>query len=101
MPPFLGQGANQAIADACVLEKCLFQVGGYSTESLDDALRTYYDIRFWPTTRLLLNSRFLGFLETQKGPGAKFRDNFFRTTGNLGIAKQVFIDGATPRLGEP
>ena len=38
-----------------------------------DALRAYQFARWWPTTRLLANSRILGFLETQSGPGALFR----------------------------
>ena len=94
MPPFLGQGANQAICDAYRLASCLKQVGG-EHRTVPDALRAYQFARWWPTTRLLANSRILGFLETQSGPGALFRDAFFFTTGKVGIAKFVFLDAAT------
>jgi len=96
MPPFLGQGANQALCDAYRLASCLKQVGGEHRD-VPDALRAYQLARWWPTTRLQLNSRILGFLETQSGPGALFRDGFFFTTGKLGVAKKVFIDAATIR----
>ena len=94
MPPFLGQGCNQALCDAYRLAACLKEVGGEHA-SVPDALRAYQLARWWPTTRLLANSRILGFLETQRGPGAAFRDTFFFTTGKLGIAKKVFLDAAT------
>jgi len=94
MPPFLGQGANQALCDAYRLAAELKQVGG-EHKSVTDALRAYQNKRWFATTRLQLNSRILGFLETQSGPGALFRDAFFFTTGKLGIAKKVFLDAAT------
>ena len=72
----------------------LKQVGG-EHKSVTDALRAYRNKRWFATTRLQLNSRILGFLETQSGPGALFRDAFFFTTGKLGIAKKVFLDAAT------
>jgi len=94
----LGQGANQAICDAYRLAACLKQSGpGGDHATTCDALRAYQLARWWPTTRLLLNSRILGFLETQSGPGALFRDAFFYTTGKLGVAKRVFLDAATVR----
>ena len=96
MPPFLGQGANQAICDAYRLASCLKEVGG-EHKDVTSALCAYQKARWWPTTRLLANSRILGFLETQSGPGALFRDAFFFTTGKLGIAKAVFLDAATVR----
>ena len=34
----------------------------------------------------------------QQGAGAQFRDAFFFTTGKVGVAKAVFIDGATTRV---
>ena len=76
------------------LASCLKQVGG-EHRTVPDALRAYQFARWWPTTRLLANSRILGFLETQSGPGALFRDAFFFTTGKVGIAKFVFLDAAT------
>jgi hypothetical protein len=56
--------------------------------------------RLLPTANLFVNSRILGFLETQSKesfPGASFRDFFFFVTGKLGIAKIVFLDGALPK----
>ena len=97
MPPFLGQGANQAICDGFALAKELKQVGGLHP-TVESALAAYSGKRLFPTTRLLLNSRFLGFLETQEGKGAEFRDAFFTFTGKVGIAEAVFIDGASVRV---
>lgn len=95
MPPFLGQGANQAIADAVSLAQRLDQAfPDYSA-----AFQAYHAARFLTTTRLQLNSRILGALETQRSAlGCAFRDGFFSVTGKLGVAKQVFLDGATPRI---
>ncbi|KAL1508628.1 hypothetical protein AB1Y20_004724 [Prymnesium parvum] len=97
IPPFLGQGANQAICDGYALAKELEQVGALHP-TMESALQAYTKKRLFPTTRLMFNSRFLGFLETQEGSGAEFRDAFFKFTGAVGIAEAVFIDGATPRV---
>ena len=96
MPPFLGQGANQALVDAYCLASELKAVGAEHA-GIAEALGAYARKRQFATARLLLNSRILGFLETQSGAGAAFRDNFFRVTGEAGIAKLVFLDGAIPR----
>lgn len=94
MPPFLGQGANQAISDAVSLARQLD-----STRDYQSAFSSYHAKRIFPTTRLQLNSRILGAIETQESSaGCAFRDAFFGVTGKLGVAKQVFLDGATPRL---
>lgn len=50
--------------------------------------------------KLTFNSWFLGFIETQKGLGAAFRDRFFNTMFRIGVAQFVFLDGATPKVGE-
>lgn len=95
MPPFLGQGANQAIADAVALARRLERC----YPDYEAAFRAYHRARFASTTRLQLNSRILGALETQQSPfGCAFRDAFFATTGRLGVARRVFLDGATPRI---
>ena len=96
MAPFLGQGANQALIDAYCLASELKAVGAEHA-GIAEALGAYARKRQFATARLLLNSRILGFLETQSGAGAAFRDNFFRVTGQAGIAKLVFLDGAIPR----
>jgi hypothetical protein len=42
----------------------------------------------------------LGYLETggEEGVYAKFRDVFFKTMGVLGVAQQVLISAATPKV---
>ena len=46
--------------------------------------------------RCLRGFRILGAVETLAPEG--FRDAFFRTTAALGVAKMVFLDGATPEV---
>ena len=99
MPPFLGQGANQAIQDAYCLALQLAAIGNVHA-TLPEALSRYEAVRKFPTAKLTLNSWFLGFIETQEGLGAVFRDNFFRVMAGVGVAQFVFLDGATPKLGE-
>ena len=60
------------------------------------ALKAYELRRKLPTARLTLNSLVLGFVETALPPFG--RDAFFRTTAALGVAKFVFLDGATPKV---
>jgi salicylate hydroxylase len=99
MPPFLGQGANQAIQDGYCLAAQLAAIGTRHA-SLDEALAAYERIRKFPTAKLTLNSWFLGFLETQRGLGAVVRDKFFNTMYRVGVAQFVFLDGATPKIGD-
>lgn len=94
LPPFLGAGANQAILDAYRLASELKQVGG-THRDVRGALGAYQRARWFPTTRLLATSRFLGFVETAAGGGAAARDVFFWSTGQLGVARKIFVDGAT------
>lgn len=96
MPPFLGQGTNQAMQDAYCLAQQLKKLADGAHGSLEDALRAYESARKLPNARLALNSRVLGFVETGLPDSA--RDAFFRTTGALGIAKAVFLDGALPKV---
>jgi hypothetical protein len=49
-----------------------------------------------PASRLALNSRVLGLVETALPEWA--RDNFFRFTGASGVARAVFLDGAIPKV---
>ena len=48
------------------------------------------------TQHCLRGFRILGAVETLAPEG--FRDAFFRTTAALGVAKMVFLDGATPKV---
>merc|ERR1711937_805178 len=64
MPPFLGQGANQAIQDGYCLALQLAKLLTGERESLEDALAKYESLRKLPTIALLANSAFLGEVET-------------------------------------
>ena len=97
MPPFLGQGANQALQDAYCLANELKKVGANGGGLRQDLWR--YELTRKPATALLvLESRFLGAVETQKGAGAALRDAFFWTTDKLGVARFIFLKGAVPRV---
>merc|ERR1711972_25003 len=97
MPPFLGQGANQAIQDAYCIASEIKKVNE-GKDVLDDALSRYESIRKPPTVELLAKSAFLGELETLPGDLQRFRNAFFSVTGKLGIAERVFVDGTIPRV---
>ena len=113
MPPFLGQGANQAIQDAYCLANELAAVrsgqggggggGGGNGKHADvkAALGAYERSRKPVTSLIMLESRFLGFLETQSGLGGLARDAFFFTTDKLGVAKQVFLSRALQCSSNP
>jgi len=113
MPPFLGQGSNQAIQDAYCLASKIFQHNANSEgvisvqgdeeeevqKSLQTLLKEYENTRWLPTASITLKSGFLGYLETgEKGFLSKFRDAFFFVAGKVGIARMVFLDAATPKV---
>jgi len=106
MPPFLGQGSNQAIQDAyCLVEKIVAYNAAVENGSLDGkTLQDYFDeyekIR-WPSTfSVFWKAAFLGYLETGGVNGfySKFRDVFFKTMGIIGVAERVLISAATPKM---
>jgi len=117
MPPFLGQGSNQAIQDAYTLAKKVFQhnancvtvANGEMSKSQENSkhvvlplralLKEYERIRWLPTASITAKAAFLGYLETgEKGFLSKFRDAFFFVAGKIGLARKVFLDSATPKL---
>lgn len=109
MPPFLGQGANQAIQDAYCLSQAINTYNKqFSPSSSEDEvdiqnlqyfLKNYEKIRWKPTADITLKAAFLGYLETGNGDFlSKFRDAFFFTMGKIGVAKKVYLDGATPKV---
>eukprot|EP00979_Chaetoceros_neogracilis_P008545 scaffold1904_cov280-Chaetoceros_neogracile.AAC.7 len=111
MPPFLGQGSNQAIQDAYCLASKIFhhnanvaapissQSGEDAPKSLQGLLKEYETTRWLPTASITFKSIFLGYLETgEKGFLSSFRDAFFFVAGKVGIARYVFLDAATPKL---
>lgn len=117
MPPFLGQGANQALQDAYTLATKICHhndivQGRWAPppttdeeeeerpKSLKLLLKEYERRRWFPTTSITIKSALIGYLETGGIDGfyAKFRDVFFRTMGFIGVAKKVLLDAATPKL---
>ena len=116
MPPFLGQGANQALQDSYLLARKICDhndiVQGRSTaaastdeeeeevKSLKVLLKEYEQRRWFPTASITIKSAFIGYLETGGVEGfySKFRDVFFRVMGFVGVAKRVLLDAATPKL---
>ncbi|EED95695.1 predicted protein [Thalassiosira pseudonana CCMP1335] len=87
MPPFLGQGANQALQDAYLLAEKVFEYndqveqyspvvrGGESTAEPNlKALLNEYEKRRWlPTTSITAKAAGLGYLETGSGFFGNFR----------------------------
>ena len=98
-PPFLGQGANQALQDSFLLAKVIEKFnknedGGRDFTALFD--QAVAERKFF-TTGLTLKALFLGYLEVGYNPLlSRFRDGFFFLAGKIGLAKKVFLDGATP-----
>jgi len=119
MPPFLGQGANQAIQDAYALARALAEA-----DTVAAALAQYQRARLPPTAQvrcppplparrrsgrardkgrrhcaqLTAKSVLLGRLETASGPGARARDLLFAALARAGVAPKVSLDGAAVRV---
>lgn len=103
MPPFLGQGANQALQDSCSLASKIFEYNAQVQESQGDAdlkalLKEYENQRWLPTTSITAKAALLGYLEVGPSVFSNFRDAFFFTMGKIGVAKKVFLDAATPKM---
>mmetsp|Transcript_56411 Transcript_56411/g.136888 ORF Transcript_56411/g.136888 Transcript_56411/m.136888 type:complete len:741 (+) Transcript_56411:1029-3251(+) len=127
MPPFLGQGANQAVQDAYSLSSRIHKynadIVSFASADADAApmvedgddetetrppsppnlrlvLREYENVRWGPTTSITLKAVILGYLETggPNGLYGKFRDVFFRILDVLGVPKKVLVDSMTPRV---
>jgi len=110
LPPFLGQGSNQAIQDAYCLACKLYEynmclgseslVEEESPKGLEEYLKKYQDLRWRVTFDIFLKSLLLGYLETggRDGIYAKFRDAFFKTMGLVGVAERVLFSAATPKV---
>lgn len=105
MPPFLGQGSNQAIQSAYCLASKILEYNQLieiecTEKALERALSEYRDIRWKPTFSILWKALFLGYLETGGGNGiySKFRDSFFQFMGAIGVAKGVLLGAALPKI---
>jgi flavin-dependent dehydrogenase len=106
MPPFLGQGSNQAIQDSYCLAKRIYDFNAHVKSDEDEPplglkalLKDYENLRWKPTASITLKACILGYLETGGPDGAysKFRDVFFRFTFAVGVAGRVLLDAATPK----
>lgn len=105
MPPFLGQGGNQAIQDAVCLSNKIFQYNS-QFQQLSDAdnvdlkvlLKEYENRRWLPTASITAKSAFLGYLEAGSSFFSNFRDAFFFVMGKVGVAEKVFMDSAKPKM---
>jgi 2-polyprenyl-6-methoxyphenol hydroxylase-like FAD-dependent oxidoreductase len=104
MPPFLGQGANQAVQDAYSLAQKIFDFNkAIETETpldLQSLFKEYERSRWLPTTSITGKAAILGYLETGGRDGfySKFRDVFFKFLIILGVPQKVLIDAATPKV---
>jgi salicylate hydroxylase len=104
MPPFLGQGANQAVQDSYSLAQKIVDfnkaLGTEAPLDLQAVLKEYEKSRWLPTTSITGKAAILGYLETggRDGYYSKFRDVFFKMLAFLGIPQRVLIDAATPKI---
>lgn len=104
MPPFLGQGANQAIQDCYSLAQKIHEfnqaIRDEDPVDLTSLLKVYERARWSPTTSITLKAIILGYLETggRNGFYSKFRDVVFTILTLLGIPQRVLIDAATPKV---
>ena len=82
MPPFLGQGANQAMQDSCSLAAKIFEYNSQVSTSSSEAdlkalLKDYENRRWLPTTSITIKAALLGYLEVGPSLFSNFRDVFF------------------------
>lgn len=103
-PPFLGQGANQALQDALYLAHGVAEIetsgsGVDLSGSLRRLVTEYEDRRRVFTTLLGVKSSALGRIETFGGTvGNPFKEGFFRVMAAIGVVSHSFADAAKPRL---
>lgn len=105
LPPFLGQGSNQAIQDAYCLAKRLAEYNQAlaqqeKTATLQKYLREYESIRWMPNFQIFWKASFLGYLETGGFDGvySTFRNAFFKTMAVIGVARRVLLSAAKPKV---
>ncbi|GKY96982.1 hypothetical protein MPSEU_000657100 [Mayamaea pseudoterrestris] len=105
LPPFLGQGSNQAIQDAYSLAKRLRSYNeavaerDVSVVSLAKYLDEYESARWMPNFQIFWKASLLGYLETggYNGFYSSFRNIFFRTMSAIGVAQRVLLSAAAPK----
>ena len=83
----------------------LYQYNANIAQGVDDPgpdkrLKDYERTRWLHTFTILLNTCFLGYLETggENGFYAKFRDFSFKTTGLVGVAQRVLLSASVPKV---
>ncbi|KAK3250467.1 hypothetical protein CYMTET_40154 [Cymbomonas tetramitiformis] len=91
----------QAIQDAYCLARKLEALNNGEYKSLEEALQAYESIRKPPTSAIMQSSRLIGWVETQAGFGSLCRDIALWFAGKIGVPKQVFVNGAIPRIDDP
>ena len=105
LPPFLGQGSNQAVQDAYCMAKKIHEYNAQVRRGEEEAnlkvLLKDYETTRWPGAfQIFWKSAFLGYLETggTNGLYSKFRDVFFKTMGIIGVAQRVLLSAAMPKV---
>jgi 2-polyprenyl-6-methoxyphenol hydroxylase-like FAD-dependent oxidoreductase len=106
LPPFLGQGSNQAIQDAYCLATRIQRYNKAVEKDQDNTvtvasfLKEYETIRWMPNFQIFWKAAFLGYLETGGFDGfySTFRNIFFKTMGVIGVAQKVLLSAATPKV---
>ena len=104
LPPFQPRGSVIKQDAYCLAERlAALNRGGYDG-SLIAALQDYERARKPDTALVLAKSVFVGAVETLGGAatggpvGQAFRDNFFFGMWKGGVAEQIFMDGAMPKV---
>lgn len=98
MPPYLGQGANQAVQDAQALALAIAKIG-VEDDGLATALQQYEAVRKKRAESILLTSEAIGWVETQGGIiGTALRNNLFRVLGSFGVPGRVFLKSSLPHV---
>lgn len=83
----------------CLSERLAELNSGAFDGNLAAALQAYERARKPDTALVLAKSVVVGAIETLGGPlGEAFRDNFFFGMWKGGVAEQVFMDGAMPKV---
>ena len=105
LPPFLGQGSNQAIQDAYSLAKEIKRYNDAVDQQqqgvdLSTYLKSYAASRWMPNFQIFWKASLLGYLETGGFAGffSAFRNAFFKTMVLLGVAQRVLLSAATPKV---
>ena len=110
MPPFLGQGANQAMQDAYCVVQLITEYNRnlagkdqvarqHSVQSIQDIGRQLYQRRMRSSAILSVKSSVLGRIETLGGTaGVMFKEGFFRVAGRAGVIQRELLHAAIPQL---